>query len=99
MLEIHYNNPEEKSGVKDNSGMRFWYIDGVREHDAAIMELGVEYTDKMALPPKQLAFPISGYCISECTKLSVPEEGINIFAGQLHTHIRGARGSFDKKFF
>lgn len=32
------------------------------------MELGLEYTDKMAIPPGVLGFPLSGYCIAECTK-------------------------------
>jgi dopamine beta-monooxygenase len=57
----------------------------------AVMELGLEYTDKMAIPPGQLAFPLSGYCIAECTKVAFPKTGITIFGSQLHTHLRGVR--------
>lgn len=35
--------------------------------DAGVIELGLEYTDKMAIPPGQERFPLSGYCVSECT--------------------------------
>jgi dopamine beta-monooxygenase len=39
----------------------------LRRFDGGVMELGLEYTDKMAIPPQQPAFIISGYCITECT--------------------------------
>lgn len=35
--------------------------------DAGVIELGLEYTDKMAIPPGQHSFLLSGYCVSECT--------------------------------
>lgn len=50
-LEVHYNNPDVDSGVVDNSGMRIKFVDKLRKFDAAVMELGLEYTDKMAIPP------------------------------------------------
>ena len=43
--------------------------------DAGVIELGLEYTDKMAIPPKQVDFSLSGYCVSECTAVV----GVNIF--------------------
>jgi hypothetical protein len=39
----------------------------LRPFDGGVMELGLEYTDKMAIPPQQPAFVLSGYCITECT--------------------------------
>lgn len=56
-------------GLVDSSGMRIKIASQLRRYDAAIMELGLEYTDKMAIPPGVLGFPLSGYCISECTKM------------------------------
>lgn len=93
-LEMHYNNPNLIAGVIDNSGMRIKFIDKLRKYDAAVMELGLEYTDKMAVPPGQLAFPLSGYCIAECTQIALPKEGITVFGSQLHTHLRGVRGKY-----
>lgn len=55
-------------GLIDQSGMRIRMVSKLRKHDAAIMELGLEYSDKMAIPPGVLGFPLSGYCIAECTQ-------------------------------
>jgi dopamine beta-monooxygenase len=71
--------------------MRIKYVSKLRKYDAGVMELGLEYTDKMAIPPGELAFPLSGYCIAECTDIALPREGIVVFGSQLHTHLRGVR--------
>ena len=67
MLEVHFNNENLESGVKDNSGMRFIVSQQLRSHDAGIMELGLVYTDKMAIPPSQHSFPLHGYCLPQCS--------------------------------
>lgn len=54
VLEVHYNNPESLSGRIDSSGIRFYMTKTLREFDAGIIELGLEYTDKMAIPPLQV---------------------------------------------
>lgn len=46
----------------------------------------------MAIPPGQLGYPISGFCIAECTKIALPKNGITVIGSQLHTHVRGVRG-------
>jgi len=51
----------------DSSGVRLYLSPTLRRFDGGVMELGLEYTDKMAIPPQQPAFPLSGYCIAECT--------------------------------
>ncbi|KAI5633676.1 tyramine beta-hydroxylase [Phthorimaea operculella] len=89
MLEVHYNNPEMKSDWVDSSGIVLHVTAKKRRYDAAIMELGLEYTDKMAIPGGQRAFPLSGYCIPQCTGVGLPHEGIIVFGSQLHTHLTG----------
>ncbi|XP_030765927.1 tyramine beta-hydroxylase [Sitophilus oryzae] len=91
MLEIHYNNPELRSGFVDSSGITFHVSDVLRDVDAGVIELGLEYTDKMAIPPGQESFPLVGYCISSCTSVGLPAEGITIFGSQLHTHLTGVK--------
>ncbi|XP_076359948.1 tyramine beta hydroxylase [Tachypleus tridentatus] len=91
MLEVHYNNPELRDDWVDSSGMRLFYTNELRPHDAGILEVGLEYTDKMAIPPKQKVFELNGYCVAECTRTGLPPEGITIFASQLHTHLTGTR--------
>ncbi|XP_026327382.1 tyramine beta-hydroxylase isoform X2 [Hyposmocoma kahamanoa] len=89
MLEVHYNNPEELEDWVDSSGLTFYVTSKRRKFDAAIMELGLEYTDKMAIPPGQKQFTLTGYCTPECTAVGLPREGIVVFGSQLHTHLTG----------
>uniref|UniRef100_A0A2C9LHW4 DOMON domain-containing protein n=1 Tax=Biomphalaria glabrata TaxID=6526 RepID=A0A2C9LHW4_BIOGL len=91
LLEVHYNNPERKSGRMDNSGIRFYVTSQLRKNEAGIMELGLEYINKMAIPPGQKKFKLSGYCVQDCTRVGLPPGGIYVFASQLHTHLTGRR--------
>ncbi|XP_054157733.1 dopamine beta-hydroxylase-like [Oppia nitens] len=91
MLEIHYNNPEQRDDWIDGSGIRLYYTQQLRQHDAGILEIGLEYSAKNSIPPGQQSFDLSGYCTAECTRSGLPVYGINIFASQLHTHLTGTR--------
>jgi dopamine beta-monooxygenase len=51
----------------DSSGIRMWYTSHLRQYDAGVMELGLEYTDKMAIPPGQYSYTLTGYCLPQCT--------------------------------
>ncbi|XP_045448195.1 tyramine beta-hydroxylase [Melitaea cinxia] len=89
MLEVHYNNPELRNNWVDSSGIVLYITANRRKYDAAIMELGLEYTDKMAIPGGQEAFSLTGYCIPQCTGVGLPPGGITVFGSQLHTHLAG----------
>ncbi|CAG7731030.1 unnamed protein product [Allacma fusca] len=90
-LEMHYNNPLLKPDWVDSSGMKFWVSEKLRQFDAGVMELGLEYTDKMAIPPRFHNFQLTGICNRECTSVGIPASGITVFASQLHTHLTGTR--------
>ncbi|ESO05950.1 hypothetical protein HELRODRAFT_64253, partial [Helobdella robusta] len=91
MIEVHYNNPLHISGLVDSSGIRFYITRQLRRFDAGIMEIGLEYTDKMALPPHLPKWELHGYCIPECTEMALPSKGIYVFSSQLHTHLTGMK--------
>ena len=55
------------TGVIDNSGMRFFYTNTPRQHDAGILGLGNNLPGVMAIPPKATNFTIAGLCTSKCT--------------------------------
>lgn len=59
MLEVHYNNPELLENMIDSSGIQFFLTKTLRKYDAGVMELGLEYTDKMAIPPQQVSTKFS----------------------------------------
>lgn len=61
------NNLTKSSDWIDSSGVRFHTVSKLRSMDAGVIELGLEYTDKIAIPPGQESFPLTGYCVSECT--------------------------------
>nr|CAG4643806.1 EOG090X0318 [Lepidurus arcticus] len=91
MLEVHYNNPAKKDNWEDSSGIRLWHTTKLRRFDAGVMELGLEYSDKMAIPPQQAEFTLTGSCVPECTAVGIPDGGITVFGSQLHTHLLGTR--------
>ncbi|TRY63859.1 hypothetical protein TCAL_11840 [Tigriopus californicus] len=91
MLEVHYNNENMEAGHQDQSGMRLHVTDQLRAYDAGIMELGLIYTDRMAIPPQMTEFPLSGHCLPSCTAEGFPDQGITVFGSQLHTHGTGVR--------
>lgn len=91
MLEVHYDNPTKRDDWIDSSGMKLYYTDHLRKFDVGVLEIGLEYTDKNSIPPSRPAFDMSSFCVSECTRIGLPESGITIFASQLHTHLTGIR--------
>ena len=56
------------AGVTDSSGMRFYYSDTSREHDAGIIFLGHDVTSLMVVPPGASNYTIGGVCTANCTK-------------------------------
>ena len=55
------------TGTIDSSGMRIWYIDTPREHEAGILEVGYAVHPYMVVPPHAKNFTITGLTIDECT--------------------------------
>ncbi|CAF4643959.1 unnamed protein product [Rotaria sp. Silwood1] len=89
VLEVHFNNPYLKKDIIDQSGIRIYYTSNLRKYNAGIMEVGLEYNGKNSIPPQANEFRISGYCTRECTQVTLPKDGITVFASQLHTHLNG----------
>lgn len=56
-------------GRRDSSGIRLYYTATLRRFDAGILELGLVYTPMMAIPPREPAFILTGYCTDKCTEL------------------------------
>jgi len=96
ILEIHYDNPEEKEGLIDSSGMRIYHTKQLRKYDAGVLLVGagVDYT--MLIPPRQRDWQTNGFCTKDCSMKAfkdtkLPNGGINIFAAVLHTHLAGRK--------
>uniref|UniRef100_A0A3B4FNQ8 Monooxygenase DBH like 1 n=1 Tax=Pundamilia nyererei TaxID=303518 RepID=A0A3B4FNQ8_9CICH len=92
-LEIHYNNPERKEGIKDSSGLRLHYTAKLRQHDVGIMTTGVlPGRMKYDIPPKANQFHTYGICnTAYFSKFLNPVPDLQVFAVFLHTHLAGTK--------
>ncbi|XP_068215999.1 DBH-like monooxygenase protein 1 [Palaemon carinicauda] len=88
MMEIHYDNPNLRQDVVDNSGLRVFYTEKVRKYDAGNVALGHNVSPTLIVPPGQKWLTV-GHCASECTEF-LPPGGLNVFHGMLHSHLLGS---------
>ena len=58
---------ESLAGTNDSSGMRLWYTDTPREHEAELLAVGYRVTPLMVIPPNSKNFTITGLVNEECT--------------------------------
>jgi len=96
ILEIHYDNPENKKEITDSSGLRFYHTKQLRKYDAGVLTVGAMVLDFMIIPPRQRSWKSTGVCSKECTRegfkdSTLPTGGINVFATLLHTHLAGRK--------
>jgi len=90
ILQVHYDNPNALSNVWDNSGIKMFYTNELREYNAGILEIGVNYLE---IPPQQEAFQVGENkygCPEECFSNHIPVGGeLTVFASMLHAHLAG----------
>lgn len=91
MLETHYDNPAIHQNIIDSSGIRIHYTNQLRLHDTAMLLVGSEVNFLHMIPPRQELFKTVGRCTSKCTSNSLPEDGIQILNGVLHSHLAGRK--------
>ena len=91
MLETHYDNPALHAPILDNSGIRIHYTDQLREYDTGMVLVGSEVNFLQMIPPKQNLFTSMGQCTAECTQEGLPDSGIKIISGILHSHLAGRK--------
>jgi len=91
MLETHYDNPAYHAPLIDNSGIRIRYTEHLRQYDTGMMLLGSEVNFLQFIPPHQASFISTGHCTAQCTQEGLPETGIKIISGVLHSHLAGRK--------
>lgn len=89
MLEIHYDNPNLRTGVVDSSGVRIMYTQKLRRYDAGILTLGHTVSPTHIIPPGQKWNSVA-HCTGACTEKTLPSSGIKVFQGFLHAHLLGS---------
>ena len=91
MLETHYDNPALHAPLIDSSGLRIRYTPKLRQYDTGMMLIGSEVNFLQMVPPRQKLFTTLGHCSGECTEQGIPETGIRIISGVLHSHLAGRK--------
>ncbi len=87
---MHYDNPQGLSNLVDNSGLKLYFTNQLRQYDLGLLILGTEGNPlSIQIPPNANAFKISTTCYPECTTRFFPEDGIYAVSGLLHTHLAG----------
>lgn len=71
MIEMHYDNPSLKPEIVDNSGVKLYFTEQLREHDLGVLLLGIDGNYlSLQIPPKTDDIEFSGICYPECTEVS-----------------------------
>eukprot|EP00118_Oscarella_pearsei_P016613 m.160502 g.160502 ORF g.160502 m.160502 type:complete len:204 (+) comp38775_c1_seq6:853-1464(+) len=87
VMEIHYDNPDQLTGLKDSSGMRFHYTTTPRKLQAGIISVGHKVgPESMFLSPGEKRVDVTSLCPPDCTKAGIPAEGVTVFVSLLHAH-------------
>lgn len=85
-MESHFDNGDLIKGNIDNSGVRVFYTDTMREHEAGALLVGDSLVARFGEKVKT-DFEYENSCPSECT--SKFKQDINIFSSFLHMHTTG----------
>jgi len=90
-LETHYDNPGYRHDFVDNSGLRMYLTQQLRQHDAGFIEVGVAVDSYQIIPPGNPGFMSSGYCREECIEQTLGANEIHVFSSMLHSHLLGSK--------
>ena len=63
-------------------------------HDAVLLAVGIQIPTLTMFIPQQIETTLTGYCTADCTESAFPEEGVTVFATNLHAHTAGKALSF-----
>lgn len=85
VLEIHYDNPTQKSGIVDSSGVIMYYTSSLRKHNIGTFRLGTAIPD-INIPAKSPAYQSTRRC-----DLPGGEggPGVTVFSSAVHMHKYG----------
>ncbi|XP_068433572.1 DBH-like monooxygenase protein 2 homolog [Clinocottus analis] len=93
-LEIHYNNPNNLTGMTDSSGLRLYYNTAQPRDEVGILTTGILPHGMLNynIPPKANQFHTYGVCnTSLLSQLLDPVPELQVFAVLLHTHLAGRK--------
>lgn len=92
MINAHWTNPFNETGLTDSSGLRLYYTETLRPKDAGLMMVGPV---AFGIPPRKKSFKVYGDCDGSCTKQYGVEEYDVVFTAP-HMHQLGRRQKLEQ---
>ncbi|XP_033730292.1 dopamine beta-hydroxylase-like isoform X1 [Pecten maximus] len=86
-LQIHWNNEMSAANLTDNSGMRVYYTNRLRQYDVGNVQIGQQDLD---IPPHTIHNE-SGGCSGTCTAAMLPHP-VYLTRTYIHMHYLGIHG-------
>ncbi|XP_074645948.1 DBH-like monooxygenase protein 1 homolog [Tubulanus polymorphus] len=96
MFETHYDNPEKRTDIVDDSSIEITYTSKLRQHEAGTIFMGSSSFNPIAIvvPPRQKKFLVRGVCLNSCLSKVLnkytDQKEIHIFSKLGHAHLLGA---------
>merc|ERR1711893_477092 len=94
VLQLHWNNPEERTDYRDNSGLTFHYTPQLRPNDAGTLMIGQLFLN---IPPAISSHVTSGVCDSGCAQKAMQHGPVYFSRTAMHMHYLGKSASVDIK--
>eukprot|EP01116_Phalansterium_solitarium_P017926 TRINITY_DN4564_c0_g2_i1.p1 TRINITY_DN4564_c0_g2~~TRINITY_DN4564_c0_g2_i1.p1 ORF type:complete len:954 (-),score=338.43 TRINITY_DN4564_c0_g2_i1:471-3332(-) len=89
LIQIHYDNPQARRGIKDSTGVVLT-LSPVVKHTAGLLRLGAMWNRRMQLQPGIKRLQLNTTCTADETRLKFPD-GIRIIGIGNHMHKVGRR--------
>ena len=93
VLQVHYDNIEDDASVVDTSGFRIYHTAQLRQHDAAILQIGdpdVEASYRSAkIPPGHSKITFE-HAVAGCSG-QFHDDNVTVFTRYFHMHETGAK--------
>ncbi|KAH3790318.1 hypothetical protein DPMN_168516 [Dreissena polymorpha] len=91
LLQIHWNNPQLRGDLTDQSGFRLHVTTRLRPYDVGNVQIG---QNKINIPGMTSSTAVSGTCPGLCTQLMLPAP-IHLTEVYLHMHGLGVKAAID----
>ncbi|BFZ05647.1 hypothetical protein BsWGS_08691 [Bradybaena similaris] len=87
-IQIHWNNPAQKPGIVDNSGLRIHLTSKMRKNDAGMLVVGQQFLQVETKEQGSADLTFSATCPERCTKVMF-NTSIYITSAVNHMHYLG----------
>ncbi|XP_033749801.1 uncharacterized protein LOC117334351 [Pecten maximus] len=84
-MQMHWNNPSERSDYNDSSGMTLFYTPVLRPYNLGNLMIGEHY---FRIPPGETRYVVESECSSSCSARFM-NGSINVISGINHMHYMG----------